>query len=128
MTAAKNITETRLDPPQSPAVYYQLKPTKEKKMKKLLCICLAIAVLVTIACQRREAPVNEMGVTVRLLTDASGVDDKSFNASAWRGILTFYGDTWDNPRQRGFAYDWITAQTQDMFIPNLRRRLTKVTI
>jgi len=39
--------------------------------------------------------------TVRLLTDATGIDDKSFNAAAWRGILQFYGDTWQNQRQRG---------------------------
>jgi basic membrane protein A len=59
------------------------------------------------------------GVTVRLLTDATGIDDKSFNAAAWRGILEFYGDTWENPRQRGALYEVVTAQTQDMYIPNL---------
>ena len=58
-------------------------------------------------------------VTVRLLTDATGIDDRSFNAAAWRGILEFYGDTWNNTRLRGRAYDVITAQTQDMYIPNL---------
>ncbi|MDR2177801.1 MAG: BMP family ABC transporter substrate-binding protein [Treponema sp.] len=61
------------------------------------------------------------GVTVRLLTDATGIDDKSFNAAAWRGILEFYGDTWENPRLRGKNYDVITAQTQDMYIPNIRQ-------
>ncbi|MDR3113894.1 MAG: BMP family ABC transporter substrate-binding protein [Treponema sp.] len=61
------------------------------------------------------------GITVRLLTDATGIDDKSFNAAAWRGILQFYGDTWTNTPQRGKAYDVVTAQTQDMYIPNLRQ-------
>ncbi|MDR0998542.1 MAG: BMP family ABC transporter substrate-binding protein [Treponema sp.] len=61
------------------------------------------------------------GITVRLLTDATGIDDKSFNAAAWRGILEFYGDTWQNTRQRGTAYDVVTAQTQDMYIPNIRQ-------
>jgi basic membrane protein A len=61
------------------------------------------------------------GVTVRLLTDATGIDDKSFNAAAWRGILQFYGDTWNNTPQRGRVYDVVTAQTQDMYIPNLRQ-------
>jgi basic membrane protein A len=61
------------------------------------------------------------GVTVRLLTDATGIDDKSFNAAAWRGILEFYGDTWQNAKQRGTAYDVVTAQTQDMYIPNIRQ-------
>jgi basic membrane protein A len=60
-------------------------------------------------------------ITVRLLTDATGIDDKSFNAAAWRGILEFYGDTWDNPSQRGRLYDVVTAQTQDMYIPNIRQ-------
>ena len=61
------------------------------------------------------------GITVRLLTDATGIDDKSFNAAAWRGILEFYGDTWQNQKQRGKAYDVVTAQTQDMYIPNIRQ-------
>jgi basic membrane protein A len=61
------------------------------------------------------------GITVRLLTDATGIDDKSFNAAAWRGILQFYGDTWDRPTQRGTAYDVVTAQTQDMYVPNIRQ-------
>jgi basic membrane protein A len=61
------------------------------------------------------------GPTVRLLTDATGIDDTSFNAAAWRGILEFYGDTWNRTSQRGRAYDVVTAQTQDMYIPNLRQ-------
>jgi basic membrane protein A len=56
---------------------------------------------------------------VRLLTDATGIDDKSYNAAAWRGILEFYGDTWDSMTKRGTAYDVVTADTRDMFVPNL---------
>jgi basic membrane protein A len=92
--------------------------------KKILFAFLALITLVFLSCQRRVAgpgQVNDMGITVRLLTDATGIDDKSFNAAAWRGILEFYGDTWANTRQRGIAYDWVTAQTQDMYIPNLRQ-------
>jgi basic membrane protein A and related proteins len=61
------------------------------------------------------------GITVRLLTDATGVDDKSFNAAAWRGILEYYGDTWQNQSKRGKLYEVVTAQTQDMYIPNIRQ-------
>ena len=61
------------------------------------------------------------GITVRLLTDATGVDDKSFNAAAWRGILEYYGDTWQSQSKRGKLYDVVTAQTQDMYIPNIRQ-------
>jgi len=60
-------------------------------------------------------------ITVRLLTDATGIDDKSFNAAAWRGILDFYGDTWDNAKKRGALYDVVTAPTQDMYVPNLKQ-------
>jgi len=59
--------------------------------------------------------------TIRLLTDATGIDDKSFNAAAWRGIVEFYGDTVDKPTNRGKYYDVVTAQTQDMYIPNLKQ-------
>lgn len=67
------------------------------------------------------APAASADVTVRLLTDATGIDDKSFNAAAWRGILEYYGDTWANASKRGSSYDVVTAQTQDMYIPNLRQ-------
>ena len=57
--------------------------------------------------------------TSRLLTDATGIDDRSFNQAAWRGILDFYGDSWNKTTKRGKFYDVLTAQTQDMYIPNL---------
>nr|AGS54145.1 putative nucleoside ABC transporter, substrate-binding component [uncultured bacterium contig00051] len=92
-------------------------------MKKILIFAGIISILLLcVSCQKKKAdttPASDTGVTVRLLTDATGIDDKSFNAAAWRGILDFYGDTWSNPRQKGRAYDWVTAQTQDMYIPNL---------
>jgi basic membrane protein A len=90
--------------------------------KKIIFVCLALIPLVMFACKKKDealGPVIDQGVTVRLLTDFSGVDDKSFNAAAWRGILEFYGDTLANPRQRGKAYDGIAAQNMDMYIPNL---------
>jgi basic membrane protein A len=85
-------------------------------------LCLAAAPVYAAGKGDSASAVNQAGgVTVRLLTDATGIDDKSFNAAAWRGILDFYGDTWENPRQRGKAYDVVTAQTQDMYVPNLRQ-------
>jgi basic membrane protein A len=95
--------------------------------RSLICAVLiasVAAVSVFAAGGRQAAPApasSSGGVTVRLLTDATGIDDKSFNAAAWRGILEFYGDTWQNPRQRGSAYDVVTAQTPDMYVPNLRQ-------
>ena len=67
------------------------------------------------------APAVQAKPTIRLLTDATGIDDKSFNAAAWRGIVEFYGDTVANTPNRGKYYDVVTAQTQDMYIPNLKQ-------
>jgi basic membrane protein A len=93
--------------------------------KAIVCAVLAAALLgLTAGCAKKQAEGGsdgDAGVTVRLLTDATGIDDKSFNAAAWRGILEFYGDTWNNTKLRGSAYDVVTAQTQDMYIPNLRQ-------
>jgi basic membrane protein A len=94
--------------------------------KMLLCaIMLGIAGIGAFAAPKQDPrtvqPAGASGITVRLLTDSSGIDDRSFNAAAWRGILEFYGDTWENPRQRGRAYDVVTAQSQAMYDPNIRQ-------
>jgi basic membrane protein A len=99
-------------------------------LQKIGFAALIGATLVLAACQKKKAETPAAAaapapsapeLTVRLLTDATGIDDKSFNAAAWRGILDFYGDTWQNQKQRGIAYDVVTAQTQDMYIPNIRQ-------
>jgi basic membrane protein A len=93
--------------------------------KSILCLALTAFIAVSFVltgCQKKAAgPSAAQDVTVRLLTDATGIDDKSFNAAAWRGILEYYGDTWNNAAKRGVFYDVVTAQTQDMYIPNLRQ-------
>jgi basic membrane protein A len=100
------------------------------KMKKSSFYVVLVLVTVIFAgslagCQKKAptttARVATDDVTVRLLTDATGIDDKSFNAAAWRGILEFYGDTWSNPKKWGVAYDVVTAQTPDLYVPNLRQ-------
>ena len=89
-----------------------------------------IFILVTLfACSKKagsssaatvSAADEQVEVTVRLGTDASGVDDKSFNASAWRGITHFYGDTPENPSKRGVYYDYIISSQMDKYVSNLR--------
>jgi basic membrane protein A len=101
--------------------------TEEENMKKpFLCLMMialaAVSGVLLAGCQKKGAAADGAGeITTRLLTDATGIDDKSFNAAAWRGILEYYGDTWDNAAKRGVSYDVVTAQTQDMYIPNLRQ-------
>ena len=91
-------------------------------MKKLLLLFLVIISLAFFSCQKKSVEprsASNGGVTVRLLTDSSGVDDKSFNAAAWRGILDFYSQ--GNSGQRGAAYDWVATVDRSMDIPNLRQ-------
>jgi len=93
--------------------------------KSIIAVLVAVTALAFIGCNaKKAAPAvssEKPALTVRLLTDATGIDDKSFNAAAWRGILEFYGDTWENQSQKGNAYDVVTAQTQDLYIPNLKQ-------
>ena len=98
-------------------------------MKKTLYLLLAVAgTLAIAACGAKKEAAPAQGaspavrtVTARLLTDATGIDDKSFNAAAWRGILDFYGDSWAAPSNKGKLYDVVTAQTQDLYVPNLKQ-------
>ena len=90
--------------------------------KIVLCLLLSVFIAATAFAGggRQARRVDDGQITVRLLTDATGIDDRSFNAAAWRGILEFYGDTWYNQRGRGTLYQVITAPTMDFYIPNLR--------
>ena len=89
-------------------------------MKKTLAIVLmALCCLLVFAPGAQEAgtATEDKQIKTILLTDATGIDDKSFNAAAWKGILTFYGDDGAN---RGVLYENVTAQTADDYLPNLK--------
>jgi len=93
-------------------------------VKKIVLItaALLLAVSVVFAGGAKDKTAAADGrPTIRLITDATGIDDKSFNAAAWRGILEYYGDSWENQANRGTLYDVVTCQTQDMYIPTLKQ-------
>lgn len=91
----------------------------KKSIAGLLCVLVAFTAFA--GGKTDTAKTKDARPTIRLITDATGIDDKSFNAAAWRGILAFYGDTWDNQANRGKLYDVVTCQTQDKYIPNLKQ-------
>ncbi len=90
-------------------------------MKKTLAVVLMVLCCLTVfANGAKEAAATVASsdqIKVVLETDATGIDDKSFNAAAWRGILEFYGD---NGAGRGVYYENVTAQTADDYLPNLK--------
>jgi basic membrane protein A len=90
-------------------------------MKKVIVIALVFLMGTMLFAAGAKETVVDDTPTIRLLTDATGIDDKSFNAAAWRGIVEFYGDTVENTPGRGKYYDVVTATTQDMYIPNLKQ-------
>jgi basic membrane protein A len=95
----------------------------EETMKKIPAVLLALIfpALLLGSCRAKVKDPAIGKLTVRLLTDSSGIDDKSFNAAAWRGILEFYGDTWNNTKLRGRNYDVIAIPSEDMYLPILRQ-------
>ena len=92
-------------------------------MKKLVLVLMisVLALGVVFAGGGKENTVVDSRPTIRLITDLTGIDDKSFNAAAWRGILEYYGDTWENQSKRGELYDVVTCQTQDAYVPTLKQ-------
>jgi len=68
-----------------------------------------------------QAPGRASGeVRAILMTDAAGIDDRSFNAAAWRGMLAFYGETLCNTPGRGSLFNVLSARSRDFYVPNLR--------
>ncbi|WP_053219605.1 BMP family lipoprotein [Virgibacillus senegalensis] len=53
---------------------------------------------------------------VAMVTDVGGVDDKSFNQSAWEGLKAF-GD--ENGLEEGEGYDYAQSESDADFMPNL---------
>ncbi|MBN1616479.1 MAG: BMP family ABC transporter substrate-binding protein [Spirochaetales bacterium] len=91
-------------------------------MKKSIAILIMALVAVSVfAGGAKDSSAKDSRPTIRLITDATGIDDKSFNAAAWRGILAFYGDTWENQTGRGELYNVVTCQTQDKYVPTLKQ-------
>jgi len=82
---------------------------------------LSLILSVFTGCAKKAVVKADARPTIRLITDATGIDDKSFNAAAWRGILAYYGDTQDKQTSRGKLYDVVTCQTQDKYIPNIKQ-------
>jgi basic membrane protein A len=96
-------------------------------MKKIAVIMAALAGAALVvsfgACSKakKEGGGTADKLRVRMVTDPNGIDDKSFNAAGWRGLLSYYGDTWDNPTGRGVYYDYIACPTDDAFVPTLKQ-------
>ena len=60
---------------------------------------------------------TEDNFTVAMVTDIGGVDDKSFNQSAWEGLVA-WGE--ENSKEKGIdGYDYIQSNADSEFVTNL---------
>ncbi len=55
---------------------------------------------------------------VSMVTDVGGVDDKSFNQSAWEGVQA-YGK--ENNLEKTVGYDYAASKKDDEYVPNLTK-------
>lgn len=92
-------------------------------MNKTAMGLLAVAsVMMLVACGGSKADHSDWdgsNLKVVLVTDGSGIDDKSFNASTWRGILRFFGETPPRLTRLNINYSTIHSPLTDQIYNNL---------
>jgi basic membrane protein A and related proteins len=95
----------------------------KKKAGILLSLTLAAGTLLG-ACGKSEETAGsgsdkkESDFKVGMVTDTGGVDDKSFNQSAWEGISKF-GE--DNGLKKDKGYKYIQSNAEAEYVPNLTK-------
>lgn len=87
--------------------------------KKLLLASLVLVLVVgsLVGCTK---PTPAELKTVTMVTDSGGVDDKSFNQSAWEGLKTFGDANADKVK-----VNYIESSTADDYAPNLTASVTE---
>ena len=88
---------------------------EENNMKKSLALTSASLLLAGFAAPAVVSAQEDFSVV--MITDQGGVDDKSFNQSAWEGI-----ESWglDNSKERGVGgYDYLQSNSDSDYITNL---------
>ncbi len=83
--------------------------------KSILFSVFILPLLLFFSCKK------EPTLTVKLLTDGPGINDKSFNAKAWQGILKFYNEEWGNEEYFGTLYDVIPCRESGTWTSTLRK-------
>lgn len=93
-----------------------------KRTVKLGLLMTSIALLFSCGTSaKNKAGLDGSGdITTILVDEGSGIDDRSFNQSAWKGITSYYGDTPENPTKKNVLYKEIYAATPDIRLPNVR--------
>ena len=86
----------------------------KKPLFFLACILMVFSCL---SCFRQKKPT----LTTRLVTDGPGINDRSFNAAAWEGMLAFYGDERGEEEGFGVYYDVVPCRETAQGVTVLRQ-------
>jgi basic membrane protein A len=98
-----------------------------KKLGLLLVMMIIAASLLTACGKDKEEGTKDSGdktatpkteYTVGMVTDLGGIDDKSFNQSAWEG-LQLYGE--DNNLEKGKGFSYLQSQSDADYATNLNQ-------
>lgn len=91
--------------------------------KKLVGLGLAaLAVFSLTACRDRSSSSESSEVKPAIVTDKGGVDDKSFNQSAWEGMQK-WGKEQKLEKDKGFTY--FQSDDESQYTPNLNAAAAK---
>ncbi|ANB59276.1 BMP family lipoprotein [Anoxybacteroides amylolyticum] len=93
---------------------------KKKRIGGLaLSLVLAAGTLLSGCGQGQKAGEKKDNFTVAMVTDVGGIDDKSFNQSAWEGLQKFGQD---NGMKKGKdGYDYLQSQSDADYSTNLNK-------
>ncbi|MGT2907869.1 BMP family lipoprotein [Streptococcus dentiloxodontae] len=85
--------------------------------KKFIGLGLAaVAVIGLAACSRNSKSSSESAVKAAIITDTGGVDDKSFNQSAWEGLQA-WGE--ENDLKKDTDYTYFQSDDESQYATNL---------
>ncbi len=97
---------------------------KLKKFSMLLAALLVLSMTLSACGSSKEEGGKDSGesgsedkFSVAMVTDVGGVDDKSFNQSAWEGLQKFGKD--NGLKKGNGGYDYLQSKSDADYVPNL---------
>ncbi len=90
-----------------------------KTMMSLLVLAVVFALMACGGAKVDHSDWDGSNLTVVLVTDGSGIDDKSFNAATWRGILRFFDETPPRLTRLNKSYSTVHSPQMDQIYNNL---------
>ncbi len=86
-----------------------------KRTISTVCVLISLSVFFC-GCHKNTTPT----ITSKLITDGLVINDKSYNADAWEGLLHFYGDTVGDEKNFGTLYDVVICNNPALYHSDIR--------